>query len=254
MKNKMLIFGDSYGDPRHNFGYIHENKLWYKLLEDRFDVLNCCIDATGPSYVIDYINKNLSLLKNIDKLIILFSDPYRFNFSFLKDPSHATTVKWIAENSCNFIKQKWKRKKFLSQDDKESREYLLEQEDVISNFYTKNDFFLKNYFNYFIKNLETKISLDKILIISIFNEIPNYKSVKIFPKKLYEVSQNEWVDENQYFYLHNSDQEYRKNHLSIENHKILYDNIINMIDGVDEYIPFKQKMLKTKNENEFIYE
>ena len=84
----IYIFGDSYGDSR-----THESlsSAWYNRLKSHEDVSNFCVGALGP---IDHFKLFWKEYDNIckdetAKIVFLLSNPFRLNFDFLEESSHA---------------------------------------------------------------------------------------------------------------------------------------------------------------------
>tara|TARA_Y100000004_G_scaffold186739_1_gene238606 strand:+ start:51 stop:773 length:723 start_codon:yes stop_codon:yes gene_type:complete len=84
----IYIFGDSYGDARSN---ETPSSAWYNMLKHHEDVKNYCIGAIGP---IDHFKLFWQEYDNIcknksAKIVFLLSSPFRLNFDFLEESSHA---------------------------------------------------------------------------------------------------------------------------------------------------------------------
>jgi hypothetical protein len=84
---KIYIFGDSYGDPKHNL-HINYNR-WYDFT-DNYLVKNFCLSGTGPLYALSNYYDNLSFINDRDVLIFILSSSHRIPFSFLEDQSHSS--------------------------------------------------------------------------------------------------------------------------------------------------------------------
>lgn len=260
----IYIFGDSYGDPEYG-NSINQGKTWYELLQDYHDVKNYSKAGTGPSYSLDIFEKT-----NINKnsiIIFLFSDILRHNFSFLKDPSHSSICPWIADNNDLFLETNFS--KFVNMD--KTKFYLLDHIDEIMNYYNNDIVFYNKQINQTIDRIYNLIRKynSKIIFLPIFKKtkIPmshqyidyNFFDTYIF---LQEISIKEYNVNTENFLYNEEFDNYndsfiRRNHLSIDNHIVLFKNIMSIIDNTGEKIQFHEKNISIKKQIktlQFIYE
>ena len=89
----IYIFGDSYGDPRQSphDDVVANTDCWYSLLTKHEKVNNYCIGAIGPIDHFKLFWKNHNDICNDEhaKIVFLLSNPFRLNFDFLEEQSHA---------------------------------------------------------------------------------------------------------------------------------------------------------------------
>ena len=89
----IYIFGDSYGDPRQSphDDVVANTDCWYSLLTKHEKVNNYCIGAIGPIDHFKLFWKNHNDICNDEhaKIFFLLSNPFRLNFDFLEEQSHA---------------------------------------------------------------------------------------------------------------------------------------------------------------------
>ena len=220
---KLLILGDSYADPTIN---SHEYSAWYELLENHFEVSNYAYRGTGPEYSLKILKENE---EHFNAVVFVYSHPLRLNFDFLKDPSHATTVKWIIEQQGSAILYKWKRKKWDVNTKESDRSYILDFYDEIITRDRKSSF---------LSEVENELKrYEKSIIIPVYEKINDFC--------LNDVSKMEFGGSNVI-----DDLKFRKNHMCEENHYILYQYIVDTLRGKEN----KPNFIKNVFNSDYIYE
>jgi hypothetical protein len=57
MQNKIIIFGDSFADPKERKKENQKVTTWYESLESDYEIINNALSGTGPHYSFkDYYN------------------------------------------------------------------------------------------------------------------------------------------------------------------------------------------------------
>lgn len=220
MKKKLWIFGDSYSV---DWDYIEYSYI--TQLKQRYDVENFSVSGSGLDYQFKLFNKKLletrdEDLKNII-LVFLIASYNRPNFSFWKDPGHQCFSISIA-NDYQFDYKPFQ--KII----KQYRDYKIFIKDFYKFYFTYNE----NEFKY----------LEKILILKEFSNFFNKTlAISIFDPVKEDMINNKFkinYNNNNFFFaegepLYRIEKEVNKfepNHLSIENHNLLFQEIYNWIE------------------------
>jgi len=276
--NSIYIFGDSYGDIKHNLHIKY--KRWYDF-SDEYTVKNFCLSGTGPLYALGNYYDNLSNIADTDVLIFILSSSHRIPFRFLYDQSHSSFLGALINPSV--------KESDLDSTSYQICDFLSKYQTEISSYYDvkiKDDIFeiYKNIL--FLKSI-SKLKSQKIFVFRSFN-ISTYFSdgydiTDSFSKKipLHEfnikdsVSIKNLLDElvlslnanDDNFYLHDKSlvqvtlNEYDKgytestmaNHLSEKNHEILFNFLSEKIRGNNVSLEFAESK-QYFSETNFIYE
>jgi len=259
---KIIIFGDSFADPAS----AHTPTLymaWYEYLEKDYNITNHALSGTGPHYSFKEYYKFITdnEIKKEDYItIFLLSGEDRIRFPNMGSMSFDNKESWWINNPD--LRRK-KNKTYYETFKSEIDFLFLTMHDELewSNF--KNLGFL--YMNSLLLNMKIIVFCTfgiKILskrgsfldMVKLNN--PNFY---LHPLELGHISKKEFIDfgDEGYDYVDN-----RRNHLSQENHTILYENMKKFIKNDYNPIPFAKnidysynfgKKRDTKTGN-FIYE
>ena len=258
MENKVLIFGDSYADPEGAPNYV-----WHKRLIDIFpNTRNLAVSGTGPQRAFSLFYKEMTDFKKDDIIIFLLSDPFRIHW-----PAHAlfhlrgelSAIRWnceTKETECAFhdYPENLKNSKHIK----------------IINYYNEHkkemDFFYKTYMKELEVSNEKNISFLytisqalnlKLIVFDIFppniqfpgkdfsprtylplamtnqsQQLNNNINFHLCDQSLSTISHNEVYKDELYKYDNNLRQgDKRRNHLSPENHDIMFEYILSVIDN-----------------------
>ena len=277
MQNKkIIIFGDSFADPRQHSDKHDSIVAWYESLKSDYEVINIGVSGTGPHYSFkDYyhfINDNtykdsegkihkgrhkehlrrtpnhqvgdfeLDYLENYI-VIFLLSGEYRIAFPNA-NPDTITHINWDFDK-----KESWwcenenlnKEKIYYDSFKSEIDFFFLTQHEELkwSNF--KNLGFL--YMNSLLFNMKTIVFCTfGIKVLSLMSNHLDFSKLNnsnfyLHPHELGTIAYKEFID-----YTSDGDPGFndnRRNHFSQENHTVLYKNIKKMINGdYDNFIPF----------------
>ena len=257
MQDKIIIFGDSFADPADR---KYENKnvtTWYEFLKSDYKITNHALSGTGPHYSFKEYYNFISSDNNKEEYICIFllSGEDRIHF-YNADPQTITHINWNfdkkeswwAEDS-NLTKQKIYYDTFKSEIDF----FFLTMHDELkwSNF--KNLGFL--YMNSLLFNMKTIVFCTfGIKVLSLMSNHLDFSKLNnsnfyLYPTELGYIAHQEFVDletAGGYDFV-----DYRRNHLSQENHKVLYENIKKMIKNDYEYIPFVKNINHSQNLGQF---
>ena len=260
MEKKVFIFGDSYADPKGTPNYV-----WHKRLIDIFsNTRNFAVSGTGPQHAFSLFYKEMTDFKKDDIIIFLLSNPFRIHW-----PAHAlfqhswelSAIQWngeTKETECVFrnYPENLKNSKHIK----------------IINYYNEHkkemDFFYKTYMKELEVSNEKNISFLytisqalnlKLIVFDVFPrnfEIPiartklsqqlnNNINFHLCDQSLSTISHNEVYKEELHKYDNNLRQgDKRRNHLSPENHDIMFEYILSVIDNKCYFSPeFKQHFL-----------
>jgi len=240
---KIIIFGDSFADPKDRQDENKQITTWYEHLNHDYEITNHALAGTGPHWSFkEYYNFISSDEKKEDYIcIFLLSGEDRIAFP-KASPSNITHINydfdkkesWWAENE-DLKKEKIYYESFKSEIDF----FFLTMHDDLkwSNF--KNLGFL--YMNSILLNMKTIVFCTygiKILSrMGSFLDIANLNSPNfyLYPVELGHISHEECIDAEVggYDYV-----DHRRNHFSQENHTILYENIKKFIKNDYNPIPF----------------
>ena len=252
MPNKIIIFGDSFADPEDRF---HENEdviTWFDQLSNDYEIINYAKSGTGPHYSFKEYYKFISdqsITHNEYICIFLLSGEDRIHFHG-SNPQSITHINWDFDK-----KKSWwaedknlKKEKIYYENFKSEIDFLfltMHEELLWSNF--KNLGFL--YINSLLRNMKTIVFctfgikiLSRMAYVN-FSDLNNHNFF-LFPRELGDISREEFKNNHRHEGQEYVD--YRRNHLSQQNHIILLQNIEKIIKnnerwGVD-LIPFKKNI------------
>lgn len=268
MPNKIIIFGDSFADPEDK---SEENKdviAWHEFLNREYEIINHAKSGTGPHYSFkEYYsfisNKKIDFKDYICIFLISGEDRIHFHGANPQSITHINwdfdkKKSWWAEDK-NLIKEKRYYENFKSEIDF----LFLTMHDELkwSNF--KNLGFL--HMNSLLLGLKTIVFCTfgiKILSKMAYENFTKLNSSNFYlnSKELGLIAHEEFIDIEEtdgYDYV-----DYRRNHLSQENHIILYDNIKNIINNKNVLKPYVKNLnyarnfgnLRDTKSGKFIYE
>ena len=256
MQNKkIIIFGDSFADPTDRCEENKQVTTWYDCLKHDYKITNHALSGTGPHYSFkEYYNFISSGAwyggwmgedkTRLEDYICIFLLSGEDRIAFPKaSPNTITHINWNFDK-----KESWwceneqlKKEKIYYETFKSEIDFffLTMHDDLIwSNF--KNLGFL--HMNSLLLNMKTIVfctfgikvlsKMDPFLDIAKLNT-PNFYT---YPVELGHISHEEFIDveENEgYDYV-----DLRRNHLSQENHTILYENIKKFINNDYNPLPF----------------
>ena len=268
MPNKIIIFGDSFADPEDKSTENKDLTAWYEFLSQEYEIINHAKSGTGPHYSFrEYYNfiSNQSINYAEYICIFLLSGEDRIHFHGA-NPQSITHINWDfdkkkswwAEDK-NLIKEKRYYENFKSEID-----FLfltMHDELMWSNF--KNLGFL--YINSLLLGLKTIVFCTfgiKILSRMAYVDFTKLNSFNFYlnSKELGVIAHEEFIDIEEtdgYDYV-----DHRRNHLSQENHIILYENIKNIINNKNVLKPYVKNLnyarnfgnLRDTKSGKFIYE
>jgi len=274
--NNFFIFGDSYSAEEQleykfsneDFSYCWPKKLKSNF-ENEYNFKNFSLEGTGPYYSLKLFDEISNKLKKDDIVIFVISDLYRFMYSNL--PSKFDMYSNNIMCDMNDLKPYYIGSSSNTSDQMKQRflSFYEMHKENIEFFY---DMFFKNLkpsslflmFSSMFKTIaENKKLLKFILLFKrtsynknyISHNVNNSKHFFSFFTELDRISSDEYIDNHRMFRGHDK----RPNHLSIENHEIMFENILSIIDNFNEINyalkPFKKNILKeSKNYQNFIYE
>ena len=218
-KQKVWIFGDSFGDPDYNTA---SNYSWVKELATLYDVTNFAHRGVGADWVIKQlcdatVNKDLS----DTILIVLMPSVVRLNLSFYKQPSDQVYTTMIAlpknQDQLELIQPYIKHKEFV-----ESMFTYYVDRDFTNRELMKSIGIIKLYSSLFKKTLVWNIDDD--LPDNLATIVVNTDNFYYVNCGLYSISKQEGI-----IVKHGTD--YRANHLSYDNHVIMLQELTNWINN-----------------------
>ena len=268
MPNKIIIFGDSFADPEDNLTENKDVTAWYEFLGREYEIINHAKSGTGPHYSFkEYYsfitNRRIDFKDHI--CIFLLSGEDRIDFHGA-NPQSITRITWdFNEKKSGWAEDKksLKEKRYYENFKSEIDFLFLTMHDELkwSNF--KNLGFL--HMNSLLLGLKTIVFCTfgiKILSRMAYENFTKLNS-SIFYLNAIElgiISHEEFLDKEEadgYDYV-----DHRRNHLSQENHVILYDNIKSIINNKNDLKPYVKKLnyatnfgdLRDTKSGRFIYE
>jgi len=275
----VYIFGDSFADLNIK---KFESDTWYTKLTSIYDVKNFAKAGTGPIYSFNIFYDVMQNIMQNDVIIFILSSPIRIPFSFLDDEN----IQMFSSVVFGDNRDKEEFKQIFFKDDiryKKNKFYIdlfLKNKDKIIEYFNargkeiifeniKNILFLKYYSK--INNIKTFcfLSFD---ISSIWNftdlgcdELAKHLMYDInFSEKLYEMTL-ELTDDLFYFHheplskvsfcQHENDSfsqdNLLNNHLTENNHNIMYDFLDKKIKGSKNQLKFS--VFESASGKNFIY-
>ena len=256
MIERITIYGDSFAHPGRKEDCHHPT--WYGLLEEEgYEVTNLGESGSGPMYSFKHMYKNAHTYNEQDLVVFIISGSPRVCFT--GNHQIDTRIKLFADND-PYYDQVVKQDKLRDVQEKLFNNYMgkygkgvklaLEifgDELIYSNW--KYESFLYALSRNHCKVFAYFLTLDE----SYFKSSLNDTRYHCYCESLEEVSWNEYIKEERQR-DQGDDQYYRINHLSAENHIIMYQQIVNFMKGL--YIPnFLQGIYKgTYNDKEFVYD
>ena len=245
MKNNIIIFGDSYGDPEifSSSNKFKNTNAWYDLLKYNYNIINHSVSGSGPHYSFkkyyEFISKEQKLNDYI--CIFLLSGPDRINF-YSRHPSSGTHIFWDNRNKKSHLIDE-KDKVFYNNFKSEIDFFYLTMQDEINWFNCKNISFL--YTNSILLGLKTIVFLTSSSydMIAENERFIDYKKLNnsnffIYPTILSNISEMEFnniekIKEKNKSCMNYAFKDFRRNHFSQENHEVFYKNIEKII--VNDY-------------------
>ena len=252
---RVWIFGDSYADPHWGKErYVHET--WYETLAKQYEYNNFAKAGTGPHYSMKEFYRRYKQFDKEDLVIWILSGEERIQYHLPKEyrTYEHNDIMLVHESYWDFKNQKMKCNDVFDpsfhQSHKDHMSYTMktfEREVINSN--KKNESFL-----YTI----SRIHKCKICIFflnyddSYIKDSLNDELFYINPMALQDISRNEYKNPGEPFYEDNK----RNNHLSEENHKVMYNVINNFVQGIRTIPEFNYNLLEEPDQptDRFIYD
>ena len=242
MTKRVWIFGDSYADP-HWERAIYSHETWYEMLAKQYEYKNFAMIGTGPHYSMKEFYRRYKQFNEEDLVVWILSGEDRIQFH-LPDKfrnRHKDPIQLVHDSYWDFKNQEMKCNAIFDpsfyQSHKDHMSYAMktfEREVINSN--KKNESFL-----YTI----SRIHKCKICIFflnyddSYIKDSLNDELFYINPMAIQDISRKEYKNPGEPFYEDNK----RNNHLSEENHKVMYELIHNFVQGIRTIPEFKQNIL-----------
>ena len=237
-KEKIWMFGDSYGDAQSS---VDPNSFsWVRELHKSYDVLNFCMKGTGADYTIsNFIEKVDNIdndLKDTD-LIFIIPFVYRFNFSFFRKVSDQALITYIIDDDDTPTKDDTFNKSI--------KLYKKQYGDFINKFfkyylYFNDDNNVQRYANDTIHKIIGSISLYSQLFKSVLcfivndkpttniNNLINNDNFYFVDEKLFDISNAEINSPVEIYNKIGEDP--RNNHLNEHNNKVMFEQITKWIN------------------------
>lgn len=245
--NKFVLFGDSYVDPLK----VNAGKCWSDLLARDGEVINYGKSGTGPDYSIDLLEKYYqNEYEGYEVIIFFVGFPCRFNFIGLDHPGHSVDVSNL---------HYWEVESLVDEDDSIFRQWCKDNEWNLK-FYYENAPIKRNteYHLGWLRNFSELLGVRLIAVLQenpyvdrFYNlDNPEEWSVPI-PQKVLDLSGDKFsvypfniasVSRKEFVTLENDATgkiDTRQNHLTDNNHVVLYKNIISIL----EHEPTKEHIL-----------
>lgn len=231
---KYYIFGDSFCEDNGNIDW-----LWYHRIDGT--VVNNCLGCTGVKRNI----KQLELASPVDtNIIFLLSNKHRLIWPFVKQRNDN-------EDCYRVISKEGPYPEYLSEYEKEIRLVY----DMFGDDVEKSLFNTILYLYFWSKRCHCKtliFNCDDSGSNLFENDFYFFNSdtFKVHEKNLMDVSANEFDNG-----IINSETDNRYNHLTPENHEVVYNIVSNFFTGTNYPETFHEGILKGGEEfNRFIYE
>jgi len=245
MQNKkIIIFGDSFADPNYRHDENKQVTAWYEHLNHDYEITNHALAGTGPHWSFkEYYNfiADHEIKKEDYICIFLLSGEDRIDFPN-KGPGEMSHVNWDfnkKESSWAESEDLTKEKIYYETFKSEIDFFFLTMHDDLKWSNLKNMGFL--YMNSLLLNMKTIVfctyGIKVLSKVGTFLDVEKLNSPNfyLYPVELGRISHEEFIDleVEGYDYV-----DYRRNHLSHENHTILYENIKKFIKNDYNPIPF----------------
>lgn len=218
---RVALFGDSYAAPydeyHYDFKYSWPTEL-KKIVElDNYAKLGCGPNTMFNSILTLINDKKPEVLKET-KLIVFLPEMQRFNFSFFKDIKDEVFCQMHEDVSDNFLEVFFQR-------------YNEEQRNFLIQFRKEYLVRLKNRRLEEMKNLGLLDAMahkfKKVLVwrteLPIDIDYTVFKNIEFSPVDMVSISEIYEKTDNLF------DKDYRINHISIDNHKIMFEELTNWI-------------------------
>lgn len=233
---KVWIFGDSYAANSSN-----EDYAWPNQLSKKYDVTNWAKSGTGPEYMMKVFKKELeSSSNNVEdlkeiSLIFFLSHDSRKDFSFLTNSEDQCLMIHIA--SKKKFKDEWSFNKSIRY---QQHQHFLS--NFYKNYYLHEDLSDFRHLQYVGILKEYSRFFKKCLVVSVFDR----PDASVLHQKFNTTIQ----DTDNFCYakgpaLYEVEKEINKdmpNHLSIENHNLMFEQLV---DWIENSVSLDTKNLKT---------
>lgn len=225
---KVWIFGDSYSSDEHNADF-----QWPVRLTSKYDVRNWSLGGTGPEYMINLFrltleSKNLTVqqLKDIN-LIFFVSHDSRKDFSFLTKPSDQCYMNHVDKWGKQEQKRYKKQKPFI--------------DSFYRHYYIHNNLCDFNHLKYVGIIKEFSRFFKKVLVVSVFDQPENGLLLTKFNTTLEDTKNFTYAKGPALFFVEKEINGAEPNHLCLENHNRMYNQLV---DWIEYDIPLDTKKLK----------
>jgi len=251
MSSKIIIFGDSFADPEDRRVENKEVTAWYEFLSKNYQVINHAKSGTGPHYSFVEYYKFISKKQNFNDWICIFLLSGEDRINFYGAPYDSNNINWDFDSK----KSRWatvetleKEKKFYENFKSEIDFFYLTNHNELKWSNIKNLGFL--YLNSLLLNMKTIVFFTfglKILRRESYVDFTrlNNNNFYLCPFDLGEMTENEFIDKDETYGYDFDD--YRKNHMSNVNHKILYENIEKLINNDHKLLPYVKNIDYIRN-------
>ncbi len=257
--NKIIIFGDSFGDPDYNKKEAKWYHLaWYEMFKG-YHVINKCLAGTGPHYSIEGYYDFIKNEPHKDEYVVIFLLSGEDRIAFPNaDPQHISHINWdfVAEKSwfadhSDLVKEKEYYHKHRLEID---FMFKTMREEILWSNYKNLSMLWMNSFLFNIKTITCFISYphERIYGFTLNSLLSRLRLVLtdndnflLYPYSLSDVSEAE-KESRKYGMVRDG----RRNHLSQYNHEILYNNLNAFLNGSNN---FTDHITKVSN-NDFIYD
>lgn len=253
--NKIIIFGDSFGDPDYNKKEAKWYHLaWYEMFKG-YHVINKCLAGTGPHYSIEGYYDFIKNEPHKDEYVVIFLLSGEDRIAFPNaDPQHISHINWdfVAEKSWFADNSKLVKEKEYYHKHRLEIDFMFKtmREEILWSNYKNLSMLWMNSFLFNIKTITCFISyphestygftlnslLSRLRLVLTDND-----NFLLYPYSLSDVAEGE---------KEVKDVDDRRNHLSQYNHEILYNNLNAFLNGSNN---FTDHITKVSN-NDFIYD
>lgn len=221
---KLWIFGDSYSDS----SYHNNEAAWSKKIEKVYNVQNLSKSGSGPEYQLGLFRKSIldtdvNDLKETT-LIFFLSHNSRKNFEFVEHPEDQSFMLHIASNT--LYKDEWQQNKV-----KKYAAYKPFLKEFYKYYYLSHDLDDFEYIQQIVLIKEFSKFFKKALVITVFNNAPDSNLHKKF-NSIIDDSENFTYARGPALHFVERDVNIKEaNHMCIENHQLLYNQLINWIEN-----------------------
>jgi len=221
---KLWIFGDSYSSTE-----FEDSSAWPHQLEKQYEVSNYSVAGSGPEYMMVKFRDRLIATKDLENISLMFflSHDSRKPFSFLKKPGDQCNMQHFDKWNEYLRKTYAKQKPFLKQ--------------FYDDYYNSN--FLDDFHHLKYVGIIKEVSrfFKKVLVIPVFDHPENGILYSRFNSTIEDTENFTYARGPALFTIEKEINTYASNHLCDENHKLMYEQLVNWME---HSIPFDTNNLK----------